>query len=102
MKEHFTHVAFREPVGGFHGNQAALNGALLHALVINAAPIVLNFNVNVIATMIRAQGDSSSVGLACCRAVGAVLDSMGYRVAYEMDEGIGNLLNDVVVQFGLA
>ena len=88
MEEHFAHVAFCEPVGGFHGNQAALDGALLHALVINAAAIVLDFDIDVVAAVIGAQRDFSGARLACRNAIAAELDSMGYGVTHEMDEGV--------------
>jgi len=41
---------------GFVRNQAALDRALLHAFVVDAAPVVFHFDVNVIAAMIGAQG----------------------------------------------
>src|SRR5215472_1855471 len=102
MEKHFAHVAFGETVGGFDGNQAALNGALLYALIIDAASVIFDFNVDVVAAMVCAQRDSSSVRLACCNAITAELNSMGHGVAHKMDKRIGNLLNNIVVELGLA
>src|SRR5215472_810967 len=102
MEQHLAHVAFCETVGGFDGNQAALDGALLHTLIIDPAPVIFDFKVDVVATVIGAQRDFSRRGLARCNAVAAELDSMRHGIAHQMDERIGNLLNNVVIEFGLA
>ena len=102
MEEHFAHVAFGEAIGGFHRNQAALDGALLHAPVVDPAAVVLDFNVDVVAAVIRAQHDFSRGRLSRGGTIVAVLDSVRDGVTDEMSERIRNLLNDVVVEFGFA
>src|SRR5215469_66761 len=102
MEKHLAHIAFGKPVGSFHGNQAALDGALLHALVINASSIIFDFNINMVAAMISAQCNFAGLRFTCRGAVAAQLDSMGDRVADKMDERVRNLLDDIVVEFGLA
>ena len=69
MEKHFAQIAFGKTIGGFRGYQAAFDRALPHALVIDAAPVVLHFDVNVIAAVISAQADFADFRLARCNAV---------------------------------
>src|SRR4029077_5059989 len=63
MEEHLAEIAIREAVRGFGRNETALDGAQLHAIVIDAAAIVFDFDVDVIAAMIGAEGNFSRFGL---------------------------------------
>ena len=55
-----------------------------------------------IAAVISAQRDFAQFRLASCNAILRPLDAMRHRIANQMNERIGNLLNDVVVEFRLA
>src|ERR1700730_5790413 len=102
MEEHLAIIAVGEAVGCFRRDESPLYGALPHAIVIDASAIVLNFDVNVIAAMIRAEGDSAGFRLTRGAAHVGGLDTMGDGVANKVHKGIGNLLDDVVVQLGFA
>ncbi len=39
MEKHLAKIAFRKPVGGFLGNESALDRALLHPFVIDSAQL---------------------------------------------------------------
>src|SRR6266850_1496266 len=102
VEKHFAKVALRQPVRGFGRYEAALDRALLHTLVINSPPVVFHFNIDVIAPMVSAQRDVSRCRLACGRTVVAVLDTVRYGISHQVHQRVGNLLNDVVVEFCFA
>src|SRR5260370_39733715 len=102
MEEHSTEVAIGEAVRGLGRDQAALDSALLHAIVIDAAAVVFDFDVNVIPAMISAEGNFAGFGLSGGAAGVGVLDSMRDGIAHQVYERIGDLLDDVVVQLGFA
>src|SRR5437879_2964921 len=52
--------------------------------------------------MIGAQGDFAGFRLSSGAALGGMLDAVSDRITHEVDERIGNLLDDVVVQLGFA
>src|SRR5439155_19154830 len=83
-------------------HDASIRGSLLDAFVVNASAVVFDFDVDMVAAMISAQGDATGLGLAREGAALRKFDAMRDGVANEMDERVGNLLNDVVVEFGLA
>jgi len=84
----------------FRGDEAALDGAVLHALVIDATAVVFDFDVNMIAAMVGAQGNFAGFRFSGGAALGSVFDAMRNGIANEMDQRVGYLLNDVVVQLG--
>src|SRR5712672_3899432 len=100
MEEHLAEIAVGKPVGRFGRDEAALDGAVLYAFVIDAATVVFDFDVNVIAAMVGAQGNFAGFGFSGSAAVGRVFDAVRDGIAHEMNERVGNLLNDVVVQLG--
>src|SRR6266446_951941 len=100
VKEHLAEIAVGQAVRGLRRDEAALDGAQLHAIVIDAAAVVFDFNVNVIATMVRAEGNFAGFGLSGGAADVGVFDSVSNGVAHQVHEGIGNLLDDAVVQLG--
>jgi len=102
MEKHFAKIALGEASGGFRRNETALGGALFYALVVDAAAVVFDFHVDVVATVIGAERNFADFGFAGRGAIGGVFNAVGDGIADEMDERIGNLLNDVVVEFGLA
>src|SRR5262249_19085411 len=99
---HFAEVAFGEAIGGFGRNEAAFDGGLLDALVVDAAAVVFDFDVNVIAAMIGAKRDSADFRLADGDAIDGMLDAVCDGIANQVNERIGNLLDDAVVEFGFA
>ena len=75
----------------------------LHAFVVDAAAVVLDFNVDVVAAMIGAQARLCRVSdLPAARRVFGVLDAVRDGIANQVHQRIGNLLNDVVVELGFA
>ena len=50
--------------------------------------------------MIGAQGNFAGFGFSGGAALGRVFDAVRDGIAHEMDERVGDLLNDVVVQLG--
>src|SRR5260370_41952060 len=76
MEEQLAEIALGEAIGGFGRNETAFECALLHALVIDAAAVVFDFDVDVIAAMISAEGDFAGFGLASGAAHIGGLDSM--------------------------
>ena len=100
MEEHLTKIALRETVSRLRGNKASLNRAVLHALVINTAAVIFDFDVNLIAAVIRAQHDVPRWGLPSADSFAAVFDTVRDRIAHQVNKRIGNLLDDVVVKFG--
>src|SRR5579883_1372933 len=102
VEKHFAEIAFGEAIGGFRADEAAFDGALLDALVVDAAAVVFDFDIDVVAAVIGAERDLALLGLAIGRADVRQFDAMSDGVANEVDEGIGDLLDDVVVEFGFA
>src|SRR5581483_2838864 len=92
MEKHFAKVTLGEAAGGLGRNESALDGALLHAFVVDAAAIIFDFDVDVIAAMVGAQEDSASFGFSGGETVGRRLDPVGDGVANQVNQGIGNLL----------
>ena len=83
-------------------DQAAIHGALFHAFVIDAAAVVLDFDVNMISTVIGAQRDAADVRLANPAAFFRKFDAVSDGIPDQVHQRIGNLLNDVVVELGFA
>src|SRR5271155_198010 len=102
MEKHFAEVALGETIRGFRRNKPALKGAQFHAFVVNTAAVVFHFDVNVIAAVVGTKRNLPHFRLASSDAIFGPLDSMGNGIADEVYEGIGNLLNDIVVEFRLA
>src|ERR1700730_10694616 len=102
MEEHLAKTAMGEPIRCLTRDEAALNGAVLHAIVIDAAAVVFDFDVNVIAAMVGAQGNFTSFGFSGGAALGDVLDAVRDGITDQMHERVGDLLNDIIVQFGFA
>src|ERR1700746_1395341 len=102
MKQHFAQVTFGQAVRCLTRNETTFDGALPDPRVIDAPAIVLHFHVNVIAAMIGAEHDAALAGLSRSESAGGKLDAMRNRVPDQVDEGIGNLLDDVIVEFGFA
>src|SRR6266850_1018063 len=99
MKKEVAQVPFREGTCIFRTDQASLYGGEPYPVVINAAAIIFDFDVNVVTAMVGTYGDVAVVALPGLVALVIALDAMGHRIAHQVNEGIGNLLNDVVVEF---
>src|SRR6267154_6694908 len=100
MEEHLAEIAVGKPVGRFGRDEAALDGAVLYAFVIDAAAVVFDFDVNVIAAMVGAQGNFAGFRFSGGAALGGIFDAVRDGIANKMDKRVGDLLNDVVVQLG--
>ena len=72
---------------------------MFHAIVVDATAVVFDFDVDVIAAVISAEGDFAWFGFAGA-ARRRELDAVGDGVADQVHERIGNLLDDVVVELG--
>jgi hypothetical protein len=55
-----------------------------------------------ISAVIGTQGNAAKIGFAGGHAILAALDAVRDGIANEVHERIGNLLNDVVIEFGFA
>src|ERR1700732_5244549 len=99
MEKHFTQIALGKAIRRFRRDQAALNGAVPHAAIVDAASVIPYFDVDVISAVIGAQADFSELRLPSGDAILAGFDAVGDGVAHQVNEGIGNLLDDTVVQF---
>ena len=88
MKQHLAEIAFREPVRRLRRNQAAFDRALLHARVVDAAPVIFDFNINVIAAMVRAQGYLARFRFSGSNSVFGTFDPVRHRVADQVYQGV--------------
>ena len=102
MEQHFPKFSFGKAAGGLVRNETTIDGALFDSVVIDAAAVVFYFDVNVIPTVIGTECDATDVRLAGVAAAFRQFDSVSNRIPDQVNEGIRNLLNDVVVQFGFA
>ena len=100
-EKHFAEFAFGEPVGGDRATRARRSMAAADAIVIDAAAVVFDFDVDVVAAMIGADETRAVFGFASVAARVGVFDAVRDGIADEVNERIGNLLDDVVVEFGL-
>src|SRR5215472_6531459 len=95
----FAQVAFGEAIRGFVRNEAAIDGTLLDTGIVNAAAVVFDFDVDVVAAVVGAEGDLALLGFARGGADLREFDAVRDGIADEMNERIGDLLDDVVVEF---
>src|SRR3984885_2581019 len=88
--------------GGCDGRHGAhFDNAAAGAIVINAAAIVFDFDENVIAAVISADADEAFFGFAGALARAAIFHAVRDRIAHEVNQRIGNVLNNIVVEFGV-
>src|ERR1700694_4265297 len=97
MEKHFAQIALGKAIGCFRRDQAALDGAMPHAVVVDAATVILHFDVDVISTMIGAQTDFSELRLPSGYAILGGFDAVCDRVAHQVKQRIGNLLDEAFV-----
>ena len=86
-------------VGVLRRNQGQLDGLLFHALGVNAAPIVLNFDNDLIALVARRHGNDSLTRFPCLFALFRRFDAVINRVADEMNQRLAQHIHDGFVQF---
>src|SRR5215472_6842318 len=98
----FAQVAFGEAIRGFVRNEAAIDGTLLDTGIVNATAVVFDFDVDVVAAVIGTEGDLALLGFARGGADMREFDAVRDGIADEVNERIGDLLDDVVVEFGIA
>jgi hypothetical protein len=70
--------------------------------VIDAAAVVFHLDENVIAAMVRAHFHTSLFGLPGFMTLPWVLETMRDCVAHKVNQRIGNVLNNIVVEFGFS
>src|SRR6202008_4429692 len=78
--------------------ESVRRGRLANQFVVEPASVVLHFDEDVVAAMESAQRDPSTRGLSRSGARRFVLDSVRDGVADQVDQRIGYLLDDVVVE----
>ena len=79
---------------------AAFERAGADFFVVDAAAVVFYFDEDVIAAMIGADGQAAFFGFAVARASFRLFDSVRYGIADQVNQRIGNLLNNIVVELG--
>jgi hypothetical protein len=97
MEQHFAQIALGESIRGFRRNQATVHGALANARVVDAAAVVFDLDVNVVAAVIGTKHYVTLSGFTFGQAIGGRFDAVSDGVANKVNERIGNLLDDVVV-----
>src|SRR5438445_13240700 len=102
MEQHFPKFSFGKTAGCFVRDNATIDGALSYAVVVDTAAVVLHFDVDVITAVIGTESDTADFGFVSFAAAFRQFDSVSNGIPDQVDEGIRNLLNDVVVQFGFA
>ncbi len=91
----------RERACLFGVHQLEFGGGRANLLVIDAAAVVLHLDKNVIAAVIGANRDIAAVRFAGIVTLVRPLDAVRHGIAHQVQQRIGNLLDDVVVQLGL-
>ena len=55
MKQHLAQIAFGKTIGGIVRGQTTFDRRVAHALVVDTAAVVLDFNINMVAAVISAE-----------------------------------------------
>src|SRR5208282_2677717 len=99
VEQDIAQVAFGQFVCHFLRNQANLDGVLAHALVINAAAVVFDFDEDVVAAVVGAQDHPPALRFSGGLPFGRVFNPVRHGVADQVHQRVVNQLDDVVVQF---
>ena len=83
------------------GQQTKIGRRVANFFVIDTAAVVFYFDVYVIAPMVGTNSHIAMIGLARLIALFRALDTVRHRVANQVQQRIGDLLNNVVVEFGV-
>src|SRR5581483_8901595 len=102
MEEELQQLLVGQICRSIGADQEVFHRRLADFFVVDALTIVFNFYINVVAAMVGADGNVSMVAFSGLIAELFLFDSMGDCVADQMDQRVGDLLNNVVVQFGLS
>ena len=103
MEEQLQQFALSQTLGFFAPDDPERYRGSTHFFVIDAAAIVLHFDENVIATMVSAHGHTAGIVFADVVAFfPAVFDAVGDGIPHQVNERIGDLLNNIVVEFGFS
>src|SRR6266853_1168068 len=98
MKQERPQFAFRK-MAGFRGrHESGVHGGMANPFVVEPAAVVLHFDKYVIAAVECAHGHSAAFRLPCQFPRRGVFDPVGDGIANEVNQRIGDLLHDVVVQ----
>src|SRR5258708_32858126 len=87
--------------GSHGGTQTGSDSGLANPLVVEPAAVVLHFDKNVIAAMKGAYGHFAARGFPRSFARRRIFNSMRDGVANQMNQRIGDLLHDIVVEPGV-
>src|ERR1700676_979927 len=98
MEQESAQLIFREMLSFRDGNQTGSDGRLANPLVVEPAAVVLHFDEHMITAMEGAYGHLAARGFPGPFARRRVFNSMRDGVANQVDQWIGNLLHDVVVE----
>src|SRR6185369_13987791 len=100
MEEEFQHVAIFHLLRLLRSQETGFDGSLTDLAVIDAAAVVFDLDVDMVAAMVSANSDTSLVGLPGVISLFVALDAVGDGVTYKMQQRIGDLLDDVVIELG--
>ena len=89
-----SEAASSAEMSGFDGRGADF-------VVVDTAAVILHFDKDVVAAVIGADSDIAVIAFALVYLSSVALKAVRNGVANEMNQRIGNLLNDVVIEFSL-
>src|SRR5205807_9047098 len=101
MKEELQQRALVQILRVLGRNQSSLDGGAAHAVIVDAAAVIFYLYIYMVAAMVGAHRNISHFALAGMVAIVTALQAVGHGIAHQMNERIGDLLNDVVVEFSL-
>ena len=101
VKEELEQLALAELFCFLICHQAGLNRGAAHPVKINAAAVIFHLDKNMAAARIGAYRQFSAFAFAREVALFPAFHTVRHRVANQVNQRIGNLLDDIVVKFGL-
>ena len=85
VEKHFAEIALGEAIGGFRRDEPAFDSTLFDAFVVDAAAVVLDFDVDVVAAMIGAQRNFADFRFAGCDSIRGSFDAVSDGIANQVD-----------------
>src|SRR5689334_7721410 len=101
MKEDLQQIAFAKLRSVISGDDSLLYSFRPDAFKVDAAAIILDLNEDVIAAVVGTYGDIAVIRFSRAITLLGRFQPVGNGVANQVDERIGDLLDDVVVEFCL-
>ncbi len=102
MEQHFSQFSFGQSARGFRETRPDSIALCLNPLVVDAAAVVFHFNVNVVATVIGAHRKILPCSGLPARTIFRAFNSVRHGIAHQVNQGVRNLLDDIVIEFRLA